>query len=184
RKSVNPGIALSASSMVAGPLDSSSLDDMTVTVEVGSERAISVRDDGTLTASKNGAGCSVTSTVRAPAGTLVWDGANPGAVTRTSRAPSALMVTSKRPSASVRVSPETLPAICTRTAASATDAPDGSITFPLKVSADCAAAGAVVNTNAAAMKGASIFMALRRQQGPRGRDRLESSSRPDEMRCR
>ena len=89
RKSVNPGIVFNASSMVAGPLDSSSVDDMTVTVEVGSERAMSVRDDVTLTASKNGAGWSVTSTVRVPAGTLVWNGANPGAITTTSRAPSA-----------------------------------------------------------------------------------------------
>src|SRR5436190_8551593 len=81
RNSVKPGIAYNASSMVAGPLLRSSLDEITVTVDVGSTRGAAVLDEVTLTASKKGAGCSVTSTVRAAAGTVVAKGAKPGAVT-------------------------------------------------------------------------------------------------------
>jgi len=93
-------------------------------------------------------------------------GANPGAVTTTSRAPSALTATSKRPFASVWVSPATLPAICTRTVASATDAPDASSTLPLRVSTDCAAASVAVQRRATTTLPASRITALRRLSGP------------------
>ena len=63
--------------MVIGALVSRSLDEITVTVEVGSTRAISVREDVTLTASNNGAGCSVTSTVRDAAGADVVESGEP-----------------------------------------------------------------------------------------------------------
>src|SRR4029450_4920991 len=75
RNNVNPGTALSASSIVMGALVSRSFDEITVTVDVGSTRATSPRDDVTFTASNSGAGSNVTSTERAPADTEVVESA-------------------------------------------------------------------------------------------------------------
>jgi hypothetical protein len=82
RNSVNPGTALSASSTVSAPLVSNSADDMTVIVTVGSARGTSVRDEVTLTASKNGAGCSVMRSACRSAATVSTACAKPAAVTR------------------------------------------------------------------------------------------------------
>ena len=70
RKSVNPGTSFNASSNVTAAVVSSSADENTVTVAVGSARGESARDEVTLTASKNGAGCSVISMSPAPVTTI------------------------------------------------------------------------------------------------------------------
>ena len=60
RNRVKPGTILSASSSVSAALVSSSTAGRTVIVTAGSARGRSVREDVTFTASKKGAGCSVT----------------------------------------------------------------------------------------------------------------------------
>src|SRR4029453_11408915 len=131
--------------MVIGATVRRSLEKITVTVDVGSTRATSPRDDVTFTASNSGAGSSVTSTVRTPAEADVVESANPGTTTTTVRALSALTATSKRPFASVCVSATVFPEISMRTSALGTDAPLGSNTRPLNESGDCAASGAMVD---------------------------------------
>jgi hypothetical protein len=130
RKSVKPGTIFNASSMVTGALVSSSEEEITVMVTVGSALGTSVRDDVTLTASKNGAGCSVISTLRSAADTVWAACAKPAAVTTMRRSPGTTAVTSKRPSLAVRVSTTVAPAASTRTIASGTGAPEGSRIVP------------------------------------------------------
>jgi hypothetical protein len=141
--------------MVIGALVSRSLDEITVTVDVGSTRATSPRDDVTFTASNSGAGSKVTSTDRAPADTDVVESAKPGTVTTTVRPVSAVTGTSKRPFASVCVSVTVLPPISMRTSALGTDAPLGSITRPVNRSADCATSVVTVDVAITSAKSAA-----------------------------
>src|SRR6478672_1345190 len=131
RNNVNPGTTFRASSIVIGALVSRSFDEMTVMVDVGSTRGASPREEVTFTASNSGAGCSVTSTVRTPAGADVVESANPGTATTIVRAASAVTGTSNRPFASVYVSATRFPATSTRTFTLTTAAPLGSMTRPL-----------------------------------------------------
>ena len=96
---MNPGTALSASSIDTGAELSSSEDGITVTVTVGSARGISVREEVTLTASKNGAGSSVMTMSGSPeSGAGCMAVAKPGALTTNCSARETLPGNSKRPS--------------------------------------------------------------------------------------
>ena len=117
RKRVNPGTIFSASSRVTAALVSSSDDEITVIVTVGSALGVSPREDVTFTASKKGAGCSVIWMLSPAAGADSIACAKPGADTTMRRIPCASIVNSNRPSFPVRYSAIVAPDASRRTLA-------------------------------------------------------------------
>jgi hypothetical protein len=92
RKRVNPGTIFNASSRVTAALVSSSDDEITVIVTVGSALGASPREDVTFTASKKGEGCNVIWMLSPAAGADSVAGAKPGADTTMRKIAGAAMV--------------------------------------------------------------------------------------------
>jgi hypothetical protein len=131
-------------------------------VTVGSARGTSVRDEVTFTASKNAAGCRVTSIAARSPDTGSMACAKPAAVTTRRRPAAAPAGRSKvkRPSAAVRNSASAVPAASSLTDASGTGAPVESTTDPdIDV---CAAAAVAMRSTASKALGVCTCGCYRR----------------------